>query len=446
MEECHLLLTDEIDLVNPEGNRVVPDVRKPLPLGGPPGQVTIQTQYFFNKDLEYLVSGDKERRNALSISKLKAAYYPDFGLEEFVPSLWIESKREYDISAAYGISHWWFKRKDFYITRHSAPSDRRAVGSHMKILSVVSLKTFSRYGYTFLREIVLRRADYKEYKISEADIKNLHSNDFEDLYLIHLQGKLNHLSGAYKVHLFNAVNLWIRNIVIRKQDCTIVHKPRAVIYKDRNDQKKMMREAEVHKFSDDTLQRILENLDHMVSDYVLFKFNPGMEHRICQNQRDLPRDNPLVSVEVLRNCVNTYAVRITMMIADIEESRHGPVGIEKVAVSSSLRSLKPKRTIESRAKRSSINLIRTLFHYTCSSYTVETMKMEILLEPTSNKLLVGSYKDGDGDTMFQQSQVHYRMLILDRHIQRRHESSSICFKASATLISYVLIEVTKYSS
>ncbi|GKD60655.1 hypothetical protein Tco_1298164 [Tanacetum coccineum] len=53
MEECHLLLTNQVDLVNPEGHRVVPDVSKLLPLGGPPGQVTFQTQYFFNKDLEY---------------------------------------------------------------------------------------------------------------------------------------------------------------------------------------------------------------------------------------------------------------------------------------------------------------------------------------------------------------------------------------------------------
>ncbi|GKB75234.1 hypothetical protein Tco_0942129 [Tanacetum coccineum] len=186
MEECHLLLTDQVDLVNPEGHRVVPDVSKPLPLGGPPGQVTIQTQYFFNKDLEYLVSGDKGRRSALSISKLKAAQYLDFGLEELVPSLWIESERDYDISAAYGISHWWFKRKEFYITRHSAPSDRSTVRSHMRILSVVSLKTYERYGYTFLKEIVLRRADYNEYKISESDFKNLHPNDFEDMYLLHL--------------------------------------------------------------------------------------------------------------------------------------------------------------------------------------------------------------------------------------------------------------------
>ncbi|GKF96188.1 hypothetical protein Tco_0288923, partial [Tanacetum coccineum] len=189
---------------------------KPLPLRGPPGQVTIQPHFFFNKDMKHIVSGNKDRRNALSISKLKAARYLDFGIEELVPSLWIESEREYDISAAYGITYWWFKRKELYFKKHSAPSNRRAVRSHMRILSVISLKTYERYGYTYLREIVLRRADYNEYKILEADFKNLHSNNFEDLYLIHLQGKLNHLHGSKKVHLFNAVNMWIRNIIIRK--------------------------------------------------------------------------------------------------------------------------------------------------------------------------------------------------------------------------------------
>ncbi|GKD34301.1 hypothetical protein Tco_1249810, partial [Tanacetum coccineum] len=174
--------------------------------------------------------------------------------------------------------------------------------SHMKILSVVSLKTFSRYGYTFLKEIVLRRANYKEYKISEADFKNLHPNDFEDMHLLQLQGKLNHLSGADKVYISTAVNLWTRNIVTRqrvedlqlgiesyqtklnitqlrwdaidflfKEDYTIVHKPRSVIYRDRNNQKKIMQETEVHKFSDGTLKRILENLDYMVKDYELYK-------------------------------------------------------------------------------------------------------------------------------------------------------------------------------
>ncbi|GKC47608.1 hypothetical protein Tco_1065330, partial [Tanacetum coccineum] len=131
----------------------------------------------------------KERRHGLSISKLKATYYSDFRLEELVSSQWTKSKRKYAISATYDISHWWFTRKEFYIVRYSAPSDRRAV-----------------------------RADYKEYKISEADFKNLHLNDFKDLYLLHLQGKLNHLSGDDKLNLYNAVNLWIWNIVIRKHE------------------------------------------------------------------------------------------------------------------------------------------------------------------------------------------------------------------------------------
>ncbi|GKA91793.1 hypothetical protein Tco_0813718 [Tanacetum coccineum] len=91
MDECHKLLTNKVDLDNPEGHQILRNVYEPLPLGGPPGQVTIQPQFFFNKDLDYLLTGDKERKIALSISKLKAAHYLDFGLEELVPSLWVES-------------------------------------------------------------------------------------------------------------------------------------------------------------------------------------------------------------------------------------------------------------------------------------------------------------------------------------------------------------------
>ncbi|GJS17074.1 hypothetical protein Tco_0411546, partial [Tanacetum coccineum] len=64
------------------------------------------------------------------------------------------------------------------------------------------------------------------------------------------------------------------------EDYTIVSKPHAVIYSDRNDQKKMMGETEVHKFSDGTLNRILDKLDHMVKDFKLFKYNSSMETRI----------------------------------------------------------------------------------------------------------------------------------------------------------------------
>nr|GFA05567.1 hypothetical protein [Tanacetum cinerariifolium] len=87
-EECYRLLTDSVDDLIIRHN-----VSKPLPLGGPPGQVTIQSDFFFNKDLEYLRYGSKGSKPVLSISITKAAYYSDVGLEQMVPDqMWIEEE------------------------------------------------------------------------------------------------------------------------------------------------------------------------------------------------------------------------------------------------------------------------------------------------------------------------------------------------------------------
>nr|GEW52668.1 hypothetical protein [Tanacetum cinerariifolium] len=95
MEECHKMLTDQVDWINPEGDQVRIDVNRPLPLGGSLGHVTIQTQFLFNKYLEYLRYGSKGSSLALSISKMKASSYPDFGLELFVPEqMWIDDKSD----------------------------------------------------------------------------------------------------------------------------------------------------------------------------------------------------------------------------------------------------------------------------------------------------------------------------------------------------------------
>ncbi|GKB45910.1 hypothetical protein Tco_0896663 [Tanacetum coccineum] len=48
-------------------------------------QVMIQIEFFFNRDLDYLRFGSKGDRLALSIIKMKAAYYPNVGLEQMVP-------------------------------------------------------------------------------------------------------------------------------------------------------------------------------------------------------------------------------------------------------------------------------------------------------------------------------------------------------------------------
>ncbi|GJU53750.1 hypothetical protein Tco_1227464 [Tanacetum coccineum] len=105
----------------------------------------------------------------------------------------------------------------FYIDRHITDSSRKLVRTHMRILSVVSIKAYSLQGYDYLKEITLRRVDYQEYTITERDFKNLYPSNFEDLNLLLLQGQLNHLSGFDRRMLSTAVNLWTRKLVIRQQ-------------------------------------------------------------------------------------------------------------------------------------------------------------------------------------------------------------------------------------
>ncbi|GJU46997.1 hypothetical protein Tco_1204263 [Tanacetum coccineum] len=234
IEECHKLLTDQVDDAILQYN-----VSKPLPLGGPQGQVTIQSNFFFNKYLEYLIYGSKGSRPALSISKMKAVYYPDVGLEQM--------------------------------------------------------------------KIVLRRADLQEHIIAERDFKYLYPSDFEDLYILNLQGHLNHLPPKDKKILTTAVNLWTRNLVIRqrvedfqlgiesyqtqlnltkprwdatgfeyKHDFIVIDSPRAVTFWDKYGVQMIMRFNEINKFSDGTLQQIDEVLDYRVKEFKVNRMNPGL--------------------------------------------------------------------------------------------------------------------------------------------------------------------------
>ncbi|GJV15549.1 hypothetical protein Tco_1360872 [Tanacetum coccineum] len=201
------------------------------------------------------IFGNNGSMPVLSISKMKAARYPDFGLELLVPEqIWIEDVCTYDISAKYGIAH-----------------------------CVVRIKAYSRYGYDYLSEIVLRRADFQEHTIAIKDFKNLYPSNFEDLNLLLLQGHLDHLSGSDKQMLSTAVKLWTRNLDATvydfKHDYTIIESPRAVIFPVNNNERKIMRFNEIYKFSDGTLTRILETLDYRVKEFKIKRLNLGMNTR-----------------------------------------------------------------------------------------------------------------------------------------------------------------------
>nr|GEU32171.1 hypothetical protein [Tanacetum cinerariifolium] len=301
MEECYKMLTDQVDWTNPKGDQVRVDVNRPLPLGGPLGHVTIQTQFFFNKDLEYLRYGSKGSNLSLSSSKMKAASYPDFGLELLVPEqMWIDDVR-------------------------NSLSCQKKVRSHMRILSVVRIKAYSRYGYDYLSEIVLQRSNLQEHAIAKKDFKNQYPNDFEDLNLLLLQGHLDHLPSSDKRILSTAVKLWTRNLVIRqrvedfqlsiesyqtqlnltklgwdatgykfKHDYTIIESPRAVVISVNNNELNIMRFNKIYKFSDSTLTRILEVLPYRVKEFKIKRLNSGMNTRFW-TQKDVTRSKEFIA-------------------------------------------------------------------------------------------------------------------------------------------------------
>ncbi|GJU44223.1 hypothetical protein Tco_1201489 [Tanacetum coccineum] len=69
MDQCYNALMDQIDYINPKGDRCPYDLSKPLPLQGSLGHLTILVDFFFNNDLEYLKTRNSERKYTTSITK-----------------------------------------------------------------------------------------------------------------------------------------------------------------------------------------------------------------------------------------------------------------------------------------------------------------------------------------------------------------------------------------
>ncbi|GJU27208.1 hypothetical protein Tco_1165829 [Tanacetum coccineum] len=165
---------------------------------------------------------------------------------------------------------------------------------------MVRIKAYSCYGYDYLKEITLHRADYQE-----KDFKNLYPSDFKDLNLLLLQGHLNHLPGSEKRMLSTAVNLWTRNLLNLtkpgwdakgfeyKHDYTIIELPRAVVFLVSNNERKIMRFNDIYKFSDGMLTNILKALDYRVKEYKVNRLNPGMNTRFWTD-KDVTRSKEFI--------------------------------------------------------------------------------------------------------------------------------------------------------
>ncbi|GKD18651.1 hypothetical protein Tco_1207809, partial [Tanacetum coccineum] len=119
-----------------------------------------------------------------------------------------------------------------------------------------------------------------------------------------------------------------------KHDFTVIDSPRVVIFRDKYGVQMIMRFNEIHKFSDGTLHQIDEALDYRVKEFRINRTNPGMNARFW-TKKDVDR------IKILR------VLRIILVVL-------------------------PEHLSDTK---------------------VLTMKMEILLEPTSNKLLIDEALD-----------------------------------------------------
>ncbi|GJX39538.1 hypothetical protein Tco_0252841 [Tanacetum coccineum] len=180
------------------------------------------------------------------------------------------------------------------------------------------------HEHKFITEIVARRANECIISIIEPDYKNLNKNDIKDMYLLIMNSKVpNYVETGLlwslsvfirssaiweRVHDFQLgiesyqqkVNLTALTIyflgVEKHKMFSIIYEPmHGIIYKNSKKEKRVIRQLEIHKFCDATLNRVLEGLR---------SFNNDVKYGYIQ--RDLTNDE----VEYLKLFEEEIKVRL----------------------------------------------------------------------------------------------------------------------------------------
>ncbi|GKA39646.1 hypothetical protein Tco_0732197 [Tanacetum coccineum] len=129
----------------------------------------------------------RKKKYTTSITKTKTARYKIVGIKYMVPKLWSATKVGYDKDVEKGIKYW---------------GPKRQLCMKVKIL----------YGYGYLEEIVVTRADRQKYTFKEGDFVNLHLNDIEDMLLLAVQHKLFQLDGSDIVDFTVALRMTLKTV------------------------------------------------------------------------------------------------------------------------------------------------------------------------------------------------------------------------------------------
>ncbi|GJY28855.1 hypothetical protein Tco_0404622 [Tanacetum coccineum] len=125
-------------------------------------------------------------------------------------------------------------------------------GHPEKILGLKSVSVQKLHGYSYLEEIVVKRANREFYTFKEGDFVDLHLNDIKDMLLLVVQHKLFHLTNSDMVDFIVALYL--------------------------TQHKRVMRADELYKFSDRTLKKFRDELHHRIRDFHL-EYNTEMPIR-----------------------------------------------------------------------------------------------------------------------------------------------------------------------
>ncbi|GJV12859.1 hypothetical protein Tco_1354400 [Tanacetum coccineum] len=222
-------------------------------------------RYLYNKDLLFLRYGNTEERSyILSLHKIHTVPFLKVDLEEKL-KIWVRKKiKTFNEEAWLSIHHW----KDSW---------------HKRIVT-----TDQQHGLDYMEQIIVMRENDKPDIFSEVDFKYLNKNDIEDLYYLCLNKKVNFcenkLTNSLKTFISSCViwervydyQLRIESYQIRvnltapilsfpdieaRDPYSIVDKPNTVlIYLYSKEEKRVMYLAEIVKFCDATVERVLKKV------------------------------------------------------------------------------------------------------------------------------------------------------------------------------------------
>nr|GEV04942.1 hypothetical protein [Tanacetum cinerariifolium] len=145
-----------------------------------------------------------EGKNKKKRKKNYAARYYKEGIEDRIPERWIKEVCRYHFEALIGIHHWEEDKIDFFKVGMSAVTYRN-IYSNLRIKSVVRIVVKKKWGYDFLKSIVVRRSNDKDYEFSYVGLPRISVNDVEDMYLLQAQDKLHHLPSEFMKDFNNAL-------------------------------------------------------------------------------------------------------------------------------------------------------------------------------------------------------------------------------------------------